>query len=1172
MNIPAGITNIDYFTFAGCSGLTSVTIPDSVTSIGNNAFEGCTGINSVSIPIGVTSISDYTFAGCSGLTSVIIPDSVTSIGNNAFEGCTGLTTVSIPIGITSISDSTFAGCSGLTSVNIPENVTRIGKYAFSDCSGLTTVTIPENVTSIGKYAFYSCSGLASVNIPAGVKIIGDYVFFGCAGLTSVTIPNSVTNIGDHSFACCTGLTSITIPDSITSISSDAFFGCVGLTSVNISAREMIIGKHAFSCCSQLTSVTIGNGVNHIDHQAFLDCPELTSVIIPDSVTSIGNNAFGFESTEDGNYIPVEGFLIYGVAGSKAESYAQLFGFTFIEFSDFDCTHDNSEIRNNKAATCGKEGYTGDTYCLRCAVRLSKGKVVAPTGDHTWDDGEIALAPTCVTEGKKVYICEVCGMTEIEQIPVASNNHTNVKDIAAVAATCSQVGNKAYTYCGACSAVLTIEGEDVSGDNLTVATAGDRITIPVDPDNHIGITETRNARAATCVQTGNKAYTYCGACSAVLTIEGEDVSGENLSIATAGERISVAINPNNHTGITEIRNSKAVTCGEDGYTGDTYCKSCGAPLANGTVIPKTGNHNWDDGEITTLSTCASEGIKTFNCAVCGDTKTEPVSKNANNHAGGTELRNVKASTCGEDGYTGDTCCKGCGAVLTSGMVVVATGNHTWNSGTIMTPATCASEGVKTFTCTGCGAKKTATIAKNANNHAGGSEFRNVKTATCNEDGYTGDICCKGCGAVLTSGTVIPKTGNHSWNNGAVTTAATCAAEGVKTYTCTVCGATKTEAIVKDANNHTGGTELRNIRAATCGENGYSGDTYCKGCGTLISSGTIVPKTENHSWNAGTVTTPATCAAGGVKTFTCTVCGDTKTEAIEKDANNHTGGIEIRNAVASSDGSDGYTGDTYCKGCGVKLASGTVIPAPTTIPETTAPATEPTTAAPTTTAPATSDPTTTPSTTDTPVTEPTTAAPSTTTPETTAPTTTAPASTTTPTTEPTTTVPTTTSPATTASTSADTPTIPDKLFDFGGDDTGVTSEETADTFKYASKAALTKSELVAAITAANDGAVVTVKDKDGNDIPDDAAPGTGSTVTVTIGGATVTKTLIVLGDVDGDGNINASDARLALRAAAKLDTLEGPFASASDTDGDGSINAIDARGILRAAAKLDVLNVA
>lgn len=184
----------------------------------------------------------------------------------------------------------------------------------------------------------------------------------------------------------------------------------------------------------------------------------------------------------------------------------------------------------------------------------------------------------------------------------------------------------------------------------------------------------------------------------------------------------------------------------------------------------------------------------------------------------------------------------------------------------------------------------------------------------------------------------------------------------------------------------------------------------------------------------------------------------------------------------------------------------------------------------------------------------------------------------TTVPAATVPATTAPANTASTTAEPVTVippeittlPEKLFLFSGE--GISSAETPDVVKYASGAALTKSELVAAITAGNDGAVVTVKDKDGKELADDATPGTGSTVTVTVGDATVTKTLVVTGDVDGDGVINASDARLALRAAAKLDTLGGPYGTAADTDGDSSVNAVDARGILRAAAKLDVLKVA
>ena len=85
---PAGYhKSIEYNTFHGCSGLTSVTIPNSVTSIGQSAFSGCNGLTSVTIPNSVTSIGDYAFSECSGLTSVTIPNSVISIGNEAFAKC-----------------------------------------------------------------------------------------------------------------------------------------------------------------------------------------------------------------------------------------------------------------------------------------------------------------------------------------------------------------------------------------------------------------------------------------------------------------------------------------------------------------------------------------------------------------------------------------------------------------------------------------------------------------------------------------------------------------------------------------------------------------------------------------------------------------------------------------------------------------------------------------------------------------------------------------------------------------------------------------------------------------------------------------------------------------------------------------------------------------------------
>ena len=162
-----------------------------VTSIGASAFAGCTGLTSVTIGNGVTSIEDYAFYGCSGLTSVVIPDGVTSIGWYAFEDCSGLTNVTIGNGVTSIEDYAFRGCSSLTSVTIPANVTRIGVEAFCDCSGLTSVTIPDSVHSIWDYAFSDCSSLTSVEFEGNAPTVyGSNVFAnvatGCKAIISPT--------------------------------------------------------------------------------------------------------------------------------------------------------------------------------------------------------------------------------------------------------------------------------------------------------------------------------------------------------------------------------------------------------------------------------------------------------------------------------------------------------------------------------------------------------------------------------------------------------------------------------------------------------------------------------------------------------------------------------------------------------------------------------------------------------------------------------------------------------------------------------------------------------------------------------------------------------------------------------------------------------------------------
>ena len=281
------------------------------------------------------------------------------------------------------------------------------------------------------------------------------------------------------------------------------------------------------------------------------------------------------------------------------------------------------------------------------------------------------------------------------------------------------------------------------------------------------------------------------------------------------------------------------------------------------------HHWDQGEIITEATCTEEGEKKFTCSICGDEKTEKVSATGHQH---TEIRNKKEATCKETGYSGDTWCKDCGKKILSGQTIAKTENHSWDAGKVTTKATCTEEGEKTFTCSICGDKKTEKVSATGHRH---TEIRNKKEATCKEEGYSGDTWCKDCGKKILSGQAIAKTEDHSWNQGEITKEPTCKEEGEKTFTCSICGNTKTEKVSTADHQH---MEIRNQKNPTCKEAGYSGDTYCADCGVKISSGKTIAKTKNHSWDGGVITTEPTCTERGEKKFTCTICGNTNTKKV------------------------------------------------------------------------------------------------------------------------------------------------------------------------------------------------------------------------------------------------------------------------------------------------------
>ena len=511
--IPDSVTSIGAGAFGGCTSLTSVTIPDSVTSIGQHAFNGCRSLTSVTIPDGVTSIGAYAFSECSSLTSVTIPDSVTSIGDGAFASCTSLTDVyyagsEAQWKAISISST---GNNGLLTANIHYNyVSHTHSYkavvtaptctekgytthtcacgdsyvdTYTDAlghawdNGKVTKEPTETETGVKTFTCTRCGETKTEVIPAtGVVASGTcgaegdgsnltwtldsegvLTISGSGGMhdydgpssppwyrsrsmvKSAVIADGVTSIGEWAFFGCGSLTSVTIPNSVTSIGRYAFYYCTSLTSVTIPDSVTSIGWLAFNGCTSLTSVTIPDGVTIINDAVFNGCTSLTSVTIPDSVTSIGGSAFyNCTSLTDVYY-----------AGSEAQWKAITISSTEnddlltanIHYNYVSHTHSYKDVVT--APTCTEKGHT--THTCSCGDSYVD-TYTDPLGHDLKDDA--AVAATCTTAGTTAgKHCTRCDYKEGMET-IAALGH-DLKDDAAVAATCTTAGTTAGKHCTRC---------------------------------------------------------------------------------------------------------------------------------------------------------------------------------------------------------------------------------------------------------------------------------------------------------------------------------------------------------------------------------------------------------------------------------------------------------------------------------------------------------------------------------------------------------------------------------------------------------------------------------------------------------------------------------------------------------------------------------------------------
>ncbi len=281
---------------------------------------------------------------------------------------------------------------------------------------------------------------------------------------------------------------------------------------------------------------------------------------------------------------------------------------------------------------------------------------------------------------------------------------------------------------------------------------------------------------------------------------------------------------------------------------------------------------------------------------------------------TKVINKKDATCTEDGYTGDTVCAICGKEITKGEAVEAKG-HIEAVDAAVEP-TCTEPGkTEGKHCSVCNEVLVAQEVIPATGHK--EEIIPGKEATCTDTGLTDGTRCSVCGTVIKAQEEIPAKG-HSWNEGEITTSPTCENAGVKTYTCTVCNATKTEAI--DATGHTP-VEVAE-QPATCTGAGHTAGTKCSVCGAKISGMEEIPATGHTEVVDAAVA--ATCTKTGLTEGKhCSVCNTVLVAQEVIPAKGHTEVVDP--AVEPTCTTPGKTEGKHCSVCNEVLVAQTEIPA-------------------------------------------------------------------------------------------------------------------------------------------------------------------------------------------------------------------------------------------------------
>ena len=914
INIPQKVTAISDRTFSGCPSLKSVNIPSNVTSIGEYAFENCISLANITIPSSVTSIGEGAFFNCYALANVTIPSSVTSIGDLAFHRCTSLESIILPPSVTSIGDNAFLGCTSLetvifpqsaklgtqpfpsdtaqilytkdastgdvtvtdveagseTSIEIPETIDGgtvkiIGANAFEDCDTFTSITLPQSLTSIEDIAFAYCTALQNINIPQNVTNIGVSAFLQCKSLTSITIPSGVTSIKTSAFVLCTSLRSIELPDHLVSIGNSAFVGCSSLESIVIPAEVTSVRQFAFSGCTSLRSIELPDHLVSIGNSAFIGCTSLESVVIPMSVTSVENGAFD-------SCISLK--AVFAKEGLPLESASIPSGAVKIYYQVEDLGY-VSILKARANAQTSIESIEIPRTIGGLDVRVIKEEAFKNCGNI-----KNVILPDSIREIQNSAF-SYCTSLESINIPAgvtsignyAFDSCTSLESIN-IPVGITSIGDYAFEDCTALKSVVIPQ----SVTNIGYA-AFSRCDKLVSIDIPMGVSMISNHTFENCTsltainiptsvrQIGDESFMGCTALTSIIVPEGVTTIGKRVfHHCTALESVSLP------DSLTEIKGNAFQDCPAlksinipKGVTSiEAFVFSDCQALADVTLpegiqwINMCAFENCSSLETIALP-LSTKNIKQDAFENCTSLKTIFLPQNAVQETASIPDTSAKIKYEIRDNFayileiTPDS--SNTPVVIPDtirGYEVkyveeeyrqyVSETGHTHKGGT----ATCTEKAL----CDICGNSYDSTDS--TNHDADTSVWK------YDENGHWNPCLRTGCEEHLNAAA-------HTFDDGVITTKPTDKTEGVKTYTCTVCGYEKAESVPK----------LGHIPSA---EWSYDSENHWKECTAEDCNEKL--ELAAHTFDNGVITAEPTDTTDGVRTYTCTVCGYEKTESIEK----------------------------------------------------------------------------------------------------------------------------------------------------------------------------------------------------------------------------------------------------------------------------------------------------